>query len=108
MFIRVSLSIFLKNYDPTLIKYTVTGWKSLFVQPGFTRSLLTKEGNDLVPLPKHESNSILNLLYRQVADQVDAQIKVRWNKGDIVVWDNRVTSHSAIFNTWPQTRYVII
>ncbi|TIB75031.1 hypothetical protein E3Q23_02460 [Wallemia mellicola] len=89
---------------PVVRVHPVTGWKSIFVQPGFTRSLFTKKGDNVVPIPKHESDHILNLLYRQIADQVDSQVKVRWGKGDIVVWDNRVSAHAATFNTWPQTR----
>ena len=68
---------------PVVRVHPVTGWKSIFVQPGFTRSLFTKKGDNVVPIPKHESDHILNLLYRQIADQVDSQVKVRWGKGDI-------------------------
>ncbi|TIB87587.1 TauD-domain-containing protein [Wallemia mellicola] len=94
-----------EHIHPLVRVHPVTGWKALYVQPGFSRALLAKQGDNFVSLPKHENDHVLNLLYRQVADQVDAQVRVRWGSGDVVIFENSVTAHSAIFNSFPNQRH---
>jgi sulfonate dioxygenase len=38
----------------------------------------------------------LKILYDHIAKSADIQVRVKWEKGSVVVWDNRVTAHSAI------------
>ncbi|KAF2665712.1 alpha-ketoglutarate-dependent taurine dioxygenase [Microthyrium microscopicum] len=73
---------------PLVRTHPATGEKGLFVNGGFTRSI--------VGLKKEESDAILNFLLTHIGRGIDYQARVRWRPGTVVVWDNRVTSHSAI------------
>ncbi|ORX46130.1 TauD-domain-containing protein [Hesseltinella vesiculosa] len=75
---------------PIVRVHPVTGWKSLYVQPVFTRRI---EG-----LRKHESDAILKLLYEHINGGYDFTVRVKWETNTVVVWDNTVTSHNAIFD----------
>ncbi|ORE01888.1 TauD-domain-containing protein [Rhizopus microsporus var. microsporus] len=75
---------------PIIRTHPVTGWKALYVQPGFTRSI--------VGLSKRESDAILRLLFDHVASGADFQVRFKWEENSVAVWDNRVTSHNAIFD----------
>ncbi|KAK3659473.1 hypothetical protein LTR56_001363 [Elasticomyces elasticus] len=66
----------------------VTGQKSLFVNPGFTRRI--------IGLKDEESEAILELLFRHIATSADLQVRVKWDDRTVVLWDNRVTAHTAI------------
>lgn len=39
---------------------------------------------------------VQKFLYDHIAYGADFQARVKWAKGTVVVWDNRVTSHSAL------------
>lgn len=75
---------------PVVRTHPVTGWKSLFVQHGFTKSI--------VGLPKRESDAILNFLFDHIAGGADFQVRFKWEENSVAVWDNRVTNHNAIFD----------
>lgn len=51
---------------------------------------------DIVGMKKEESDSILNFLYTHLAQGADFQARVKWEDKTVVVWDNRVTQHSAL------------
>jgi sulfonate dioxygenase len=51
---------------------------------------------DIVDLKKEESDALLKFLYDHVAFGADFQARVKWEEGTVVVWDNRVTLHSAL------------
>ena len=53
---------------------------------------------DIIGLKKEESDALLRFLYEHLAFGADFQVRVRWEKGTVVVWDNRVTQHSAILD----------
>jgi sulfonate dioxygenase len=40
----------------------------------------------------------LNFLYDHIDKSGDVQTRVRWTPGTVVIWDNRVTAHSAVSN----------
>ncbi|KAI8354588.1 hypothetical protein EDC96DRAFT_466168 [Choanephora cucurbitarum] len=75
---------------PVVRTHPVTGWKSLFVQKGFTKSI--------VGLSKRESDVILNHLFDHVSGGVDFQVRFKWEENSVAVWDNRVTNHNAVFD----------
>ncbi|KAI8997055.1 hypothetical protein BDB01DRAFT_845746 [Pilobolus umbonatus] len=75
---------------PVVRTHPVTGWKSLYVQPGFTRRI--------VGVSKGESETILKFLYKHIAGGVDFQVRFRWEEDSVAVWDNRVTNHNAVFD----------
>ncbi|CAG8384396.1 unnamed protein product [Penicillium salamii] len=94
-----------KNEHPLVRTHPVTGEKALFVNGGFTRSI--------VGLKREESDVLLNFLLAHVSRGIDYQSRIRWAPKTVVVWDvsfcihsldfppltyeqNRVTAHSAV------------
>lgn len=75
---------------PIIRTHPVTGWKALFVQPGFTRSI--------VGLSRRESDIILKHLFEHVTGGVDFQVRFNWQENSVAVWDNRTTNHNAVFD----------
>jgi len=73
---------------PLVRTHPVTGEKSLYVNPQFTRYI--------VGYKEEESASLLNFLYDHIATGVDFQVRVKWAPKTVVVWDNRVTQHTAL------------
>jgi sulfonate dioxygenase len=67
----------------------VTGWKSLFFNPGF----VTK----IVGVPKTESDAVIGLLNEVVATSPEIHARFQWEKGDVAFWDNRVTVSTKVF-----------
>lgn len=78
------------NVHPIVRTHPVTGEKALYVNAQFTRRI--------VGFKKEESDALLNFLYAHIAQSADAQARVKWEKGTVVVWDNRVTCHSALLD----------
>jgi len=76
------------NEHPLVRTHPVTGEKALFVNTGFTRSI--------VGLKKEESEALLAFLFNHIGRGIDYQARVRWQPKTVVVWDNRATVHSAI------------
>ncbi|GKT43474.1 alpha-ketoglutarate-dependent sulfonate dioxygenase [Colletotrichum spaethianum] len=72
---------------PLVIKHPVTGAPSLFVNPTIARRV---EGF----LPE-ESDALLGFLHNHIKS-LDFSCRVRWEKGTVVVWDQRSTAHSAV------------
>jgi sulfonate dioxygenase len=44
----------------------------------------------IVGVPKAESDAILNFLYRQISENVDGQVRFKWEPNSVAIWDNRV------------------
>lgn len=72
---------------PLVIKHPVTGKPSLFVNPAIARSV---EGF----LPQ-ESDHLLHFLHEHIRS-LDFSCRVKWEKGTVVVWDQRAVAHTAI------------
>ncbi|KAJ5150858.1 uncharacterized protein N7482_010110 [Penicillium canariense] len=79
-----------KNEHPIVRTHPVTGEKALFVNSGFTRSI--------VGLKTEESDALLSFLLAHIGRGIDYQARIRWAPKTVVVWDNRVTAHSAIID----------
>ncbi|EMR68837.1 putative alpha-ketoglutarate-dependent taurine dioxygenase protein [Eutypa lata UCREL1] len=73
---------------PIVRTHPATGQKGIYVNEQFTRSI--------VGLKNQESEMLLRFLYNHLAYGADFQARVKWEEGTVVVWDNRVTQHSAI------------
>lgn len=68
---------------PLIRTNPVTGWKSIFFNPGF----VTK----IVGVPKTESDHIISLLNEIVATSPEIHVRFQWQAGDVALWDNRST-----------------
>ncbi|KAF8442285.1 hypothetical protein L210DRAFT_3611722 [Boletus edulis BED1] len=88
-----------ETVHPVVRVHPVTGWKSVYVNPGFTRRILG--------VPKAESDTILNFLFQQISSNVDFQVRFRWERNSIAFWDNRIVTHTATFDFWPQRRHAL-
>ncbi|KAF8169765.1 alpha-ketoglutarate-dependent sulfonate dioxygenase [Pholiota molesta] len=89
----------IETIHPVVRVHPVTGWKSVYINHGFTRRI--------VGVPKAESDAILNFLFRQISENPDHQVRFKWETNSIAFWDNRVTTHSATFDFWPATRHAL-
>jgi len=78
------------NIHPLVRTHPVTGEKALFVNPQFTRRI--------VGFKKEESDMLLRFLFDHIAQSADCHARVKWAKGTVVMWDNRVTSHTALLD----------
>ncbi|KAJ3819788.1 hypothetical protein F5880DRAFT_1509886 [Lentinula raphanica] len=76
-----------ESEHPLVRQHPVTGEKALYVNQGFTRRI--------VGFKQEESDLILNFLFDHIAKGADFQIRATYAPGTVVVWDNRVTAHSA-------------
>ena len=76
------------SQHPVVRVHPATGQKALFVNPGFTKRI--------VGLKQEESDALLQLLFRHITQGQDLQVRVAWEEGTVALWDNRVTSHTAI------------
>lgn len=80
----------ISTIHPLIRTHPVTGEKAIWVNSQFTRRI--------VGLKKEESDFLLKFLYDHIALSADLQARVKWEPGTVVVWDNRVTCHSAILD----------
>ena len=78
------------HIHPLIRTHPVTGEKAIFVNPQFTRRIIGYK--------KEESDFLLKFLYDHIAKGQDFQARVKWAPGTVVVWDNRVTAHSALLD----------
>ena len=72
---------------PVVLTHPLSGRRGLFVNPVFTTHI---DG-----LTAEESAAILRMLFEH-CKQPEFQCRVRWQAGDITMWDNRATWHKAI------------
>ena len=72
---------------PVVRTHPVTGKKALYVNPGFTTGF--------VGLPRDESQSILDLLFRH-STRAEFVYRHKWHVQDLIFWDNRCTMHYAV------------
>ncbi|KAG0703176.1 TauD-domain-containing protein [Suillus ampliporus] len=77
-----------EHVHPLVRRHPVTGEEALYVNRQFTTRI--------VGLKREESETILKFLYDHVDKSADLQARVKWQPGTVVLWDNRVTAHSAI------------
>jgi taurine dioxygenase len=80
---------------PVIRTHPETGRKAIFVNRTFTTRI-----NELTPA---ESDAVLKLLFHH-CEEVDFQIRFRWEKNDVAFWDNRCVMHRAIWDYWPNER----
>jgi sulfonate dioxygenase len=93
---------------PVIRTHPVTGEKAIYVNPsceylgllyrvaGWTAANDCPVTRDIVGLRKEESDALLKFLYEHLAYGADFQVRVKWEPGTVVVWDNRVTRRSCL------------
>ncbi|MCJ1464775.1 hypothetical protein MMC07_003388 [Pseudocyphellaria aurata] len=84
---------------PIIRTNPVTGWKSVFFNPGFV--------TDIVGVPKVESNAIINYLNEIISTTQEIHVRFQWNKNDVAFWDNRVCNHTASYGFAPHRRHAV-
>ncbi|KAL5533697.1 hypothetical protein ACEPAG_157 [Sanghuangporus baumii] len=77
----------LEAVHPVIRTNPVTGWKSVFVNRTFTKRILG--------VTKDESDVILNYLFNLVSYNHDLQVRFKWEKNSLAIWDNRSNFHTA-------------
>lgn len=82
---------------PLVIKHPISGRKCIYVNPGFTTGI---DG-----MSKTESDAFLNGIYAH-CQRPEFQCRVRWQEGDLTMWDNRATWHKAINDYDGYRRYM--
>jgi len=89
----------LVNIHPLIRTNPVTGWKGLFIasSPGyvyFVYNANRRVTNRIVELTKDESDQVLKYLFTLIAQNHDLQVRFKWNKNDVAIWDNRSSYHT--------------
>ncbi|KAK7453415.1 hypothetical protein VKT23_011680 [Stygiomarasmius scandens] len=72
---------------PVVRVHPVTGEKALYVNPAFTTRI--------VGYKDEESEYLLKFLFDHMLKGADFHIRASYRPGTVVVWDNRLTAHSA-------------
>ena len=72
---------------PVIMTDPDSGRKSLYVDRLYTRSI--------VGLREEESQALLELLYKQT-HVPELQLRVSWDVGTLVIWDNEKTQHYLV------------
>ncbi|KAJ4392311.1 hypothetical protein N0V93_005936 [Gnomoniopsis smithogilvyi] len=75
---------------PVIRTNPVTGWKSVYVNKGFTKRI---NG-----VSKDESDLLLGYLFNIVTQNHDAQVRFKWRQNDLAIWDNRSMWHCATYD----------
>ncbi|KAG2743080.1 TauD-domain-containing protein [Suillus brevipes Sb2] len=73
----------IETVHPVVRVHPVTSWKSVHVNPGVTCRILG--------VPKLESDTIRNVLFHQVVENVDFQVRFHWDPNSIAFWDDRAS-----------------
>jgi len=80
---------------PIVRTHPETGRKTLYVNRGFTRSVVGMDPAD--------GEALLQFLYSRAAF-AEYQCRFRWEPGDVAFWDNRSTQHYASSDYFPARR----
>lgn len=75
---------------PLTPSIAITGWKSVYVNKGFTKRI-----NGVT---KDESDMLLGYLFNLLTQNHDAQVRFKWRANDLAIWDNRSTYHCATYD----------
>ncbi len=86
----------LGNAVHPIVKYhPITQKPYLYVNPSFTRYIAGQQWT--------ESNRLLSYLYEH-QNQPEYQVRYKWSKGTVAMWDNRCTMHYAVADYLPHYR----
>lgn len=74
---------------PVVQAHPETGKETLYINEQFTRYI-----NEL---DCQKSDALLNHLF-EIARRPEFQVRFKWGKGSMAIWDNRVTQHYAVID----------
>lgn len=74
-----------RGKHPLIRTHPLTGWRILYVNQAWVKQI---KG-----FTKAESSLLINFLNQHVANGQDFQVRFRWEKNDVALWDNRATQH---------------
>ncbi|KAF8142304.1 TauD-domain-containing protein [Mycena galopus ATCC 62051] len=80
----------IETIHPVVRRHPVTGEEALYVNKQFTRRI--------VGMKAEESDLLLNFLYAHIAQCGDHQARIKWEPMTMVLWDNRITAHTAVYD----------
>ncbi|KAK7043318.1 taurine catabolism dioxygenase [Favolaschia claudopus] len=91
----ILFALMLQN-SPVIRSHPVTGFKTLFINKfvSFVETIVSYTTR-ILELTEDESNDVLAYLTRHVSENHDLQVRFRWGKNDVAIWDNRCTMHTA-------------
>ena len=95
--LRISEEKYPPASHPVVRIHPVTGKKTLFVNPQYTRYIKGMENR--------ESTELLNNLYRTTS-VLEYQFRHRWEPNMLVFWDNRSVQHAAVHDYYPSPRHM--
>lgn len=88
---------FPQSEHPVVATHPFTGRKFLFVNEAFT--------SHIVQLARHESQAVLQTLYRHIERNLAFHVRVHWEPGTLLFWDNWATVHHAVWDYFPEERW---
>ncbi|KXS17891.1 TauD-domain-containing protein [Gonapodya prolifera JEL478] len=86
-----------RGIQPLIRTHPVTGWKILYVNQAWVKQI---KG-----FTRAESDLLLKYLNDHVARGVEFQVRFKWTKNSVALWDNRSTQHTATWDFFPETRW---
>jgi taurine dioxygenase len=75
--------------------HPATGKRYLFVNRSFTQHIVGEQ--------KAESDRLLQYLFSHI-ESPNLQVRFRWRRGSVAIWDNRPTQHFAVADYLPAYR----
>jgi taurine dioxygenase len=84
-----------RTRHPIIKPHPRTGRPLIYVNESFT--------SHIHELPEHEGRPILRMLFDMVKNAT-FQMRLRWEPGTVVMWDNMATQHFAVGDHYPQLR----
>ncbi|MFJ3820739.1 TauD/TfdA dioxygenase family protein [Streptomyces nodosus] len=85
-----------RTEHPVVVRHPENGRKLLFVNAPYT--------SHITQLSRAESDALLGMLYRHIAQTPLLHCRVRWQERTLVFWDNRSVQHHAVWDYFPLTR----
>ncbi|ANB15314.1 Jlp1p [Sugiyamaella lignohabitans] len=89
---------FLSAVHPAVRTNPVTRWKSVYA--------LGHQFRSFNGLTEDESKAIQDYLNDLLVGSHDIQVRFKWNKNDLAIWDNRSNFHAATLDFYSDTDYV--
>ncbi|KAF2493081.1 taurine catabolism dioxygenase [Lophium mytilinum] len=82
----------LEAIQPVIRTNPVTGWKSVFA------AAHAIEHGYIIELTPYENNVVKEYLLKLITHNADLQVRHRWTKNDVAIWDNRSVFHRVNFD----------